>query len=213
MNSLLRFTRSSSSISSSRLSFLPSRLLSTAASPTHSLNASENSILIEAATSAHNYHPIPVVLKRGSVSHSPYLFSHSLTHSLTHSFIHAVTTSSCTLPPHTPPYFFTHLLTHSLTLFLVLYLIYFVLVLQGIYMWDMEGKQYFDFLAAYSAVNQGHCHPRYTHIHTYTHTHTHTHTTGLYYHYYSYFLLHKNCLSCQYLKLFHIMCYQNCESS
>jgi ornithine--oxo-acid transaminase len=30
----------------------------------------------------------------------------------------------------------------------------------GIYVWDVEGKQYFDFLAAYSAVNQGHCHPR-----------------------------------------------------
>lgn len=28
-------------------------------------------------------------------------------------------------------------------------------------MWDLEGRQYFDFLAAYSAVNQGHCHPRY----------------------------------------------------
>ena len=31
---------------------------------------------------------------------------------------------------------------------------------QGIYVWDVEGKQYFDFLSAYSAVNQGHCHPR-----------------------------------------------------
>ncbi len=31
---------------------------------------------------------------------------------------------------------------------------------QGVYMWDVEGKQYFDFLSAYSAVNQGHCHPR-----------------------------------------------------
>mmetsp|Transcript_13297 Transcript_13297/g.20021 ORF Transcript_13297/g.20021 Transcript_13297/m.20021 type:complete len:431 (-) Transcript_13297:137-1429(-) len=31
---------------------------------------------------------------------------------------------------------------------------------EGIYMWDVEGKKYFDFLAAYSAVNQGHCHPR-----------------------------------------------------
>lgn len=30
----------------------------------------------------------------------------------------------------------------------------------GIYMWDVEGKQYFDFLSGYSAVNQGHCHPR-----------------------------------------------------
>ncbi len=30
----------------------------------------------------------------------------------------------------------------------------------GVYVWDVEGKQYFDFLSAYSAVNQGHCHPR-----------------------------------------------------
>jgi ornithine--oxo-acid transaminase len=31
---------------------------------------------------------------------------------------------------------------------------------EGVYLWDVEGKQYFDFLSAYSAVNQGHCHPR-----------------------------------------------------
>ena len=31
---------------------------------------------------------------------------------------------------------------------------------EGIYVWDVEGKQYMDFLSAYSAVNQGHCHPR-----------------------------------------------------
>ena len=31
---------------------------------------------------------------------------------------------------------------------------------EGVYMWDVEGKKYFDFLSAYSAVNQGHCHPR-----------------------------------------------------
>ncbi len=31
---------------------------------------------------------------------------------------------------------------------------------EGVYVWDVEGKQYFDFLSAYSAVNQGHCHPR-----------------------------------------------------
>lgn len=31
---------------------------------------------------------------------------------------------------------------------------------QGVFVWDVEGKQYYDFLAAYSAVNQGHCHPR-----------------------------------------------------
>jgi ornithine--oxo-acid transaminase len=31
---------------------------------------------------------------------------------------------------------------------------------KGIWMWDVEGKKYLDFLAAYSAANQGHCHPR-----------------------------------------------------
>jgi ornithine--oxo-acid transaminase len=33
---------------------------------------------------------------------------------------------------------------------------------KGVYVWDVEGKKYFDFLAAYSAVNQGHCHPKIT---------------------------------------------------
>ena len=31
---------------------------------------------------------------------------------------------------------------------------------KGIWMWDVEGKKYLDFLTAYSAANQGHCHPR-----------------------------------------------------
>lgn len=31
---------------------------------------------------------------------------------------------------------------------------------KGVFMWDVEGKRYFDFLSAYSAVNQGHCHPK-----------------------------------------------------
>jgi ornithine--oxo-acid transaminase len=31
---------------------------------------------------------------------------------------------------------------------------------EGVYLWDVEGKRYYDFLSAYSAVNQGHCHPR-----------------------------------------------------
>lgn len=31
---------------------------------------------------------------------------------------------------------------------------------EGPFVWDVEGKRYFDFLSAYSAVNQGHCHPR-----------------------------------------------------
>lgn len=52
-------------------------------------------IQLEAQYGAHNYHPLPVVLSKGS----------------------------------------------------------------GIYVWDVEGKKYFDFLSGYSAVNQGHCHP------------------------------------------------------
>jgi ornithine--oxo-acid transaminase len=31
---------------------------------------------------------------------------------------------------------------------------------EGIFVWDVEGKRYFDFLASYSALNQGHCHPK-----------------------------------------------------
>ena len=31
---------------------------------------------------------------------------------------------------------------------------------EGVFLWDAEGKRYYDFLSAYSAVNQGHCHPR-----------------------------------------------------
>lgn len=31
---------------------------------------------------------------------------------------------------------------------------------KGVFVWDVEGKKYFDFLSSYSAVNQGHCHPR-----------------------------------------------------
>lgn len=52
-------------------------------------------IELEAQYGAHNYHPLPVVLSRGS----------------------------------------------------------------GIYVWDVEGKKYYDFLSGYSAINQGHCHP------------------------------------------------------
>lgn len=33
---------------------------------------------------------------------------------------------------------------------------------EGIFVWDVEGRKYFDFLSAYSAVNQGHCHPKIT---------------------------------------------------
>lgn len=33
---------------------------------------------------------------------------------------------------------------------------------EGVYVWDVEGKRYYDFLSAYSAVNQGHCHPKIT---------------------------------------------------
>lgn len=53
-------------------------------------------IALEEKYSAHNYHPLPVVLARG----------------------------------------------------------------EGVFVWDVEGKKYYDFLSAYSALNQGHCHPR-----------------------------------------------------
>ena len=33
---------------------------------------------------------------------------------------------------------------------------------KGVHVWDVDGKQYYDFLSAYSAVNQGHCHPKIT---------------------------------------------------
>lgn len=72
------------------------RSLSSAAEQVAKSSLSEQIIHKELAKSAHNYHPLPVVLSRGS----------------------------------------------------------------GVFMWDVEGKKYFDFLSAYSAVNQGHCHPR-----------------------------------------------------
>ncbi|HAX16463.1 MAG TPA: ornithine--oxo-acid transaminase, partial [Leeuwenhoekiella sp.] len=56
---------------------------------------SQEAIALEDKHGAHNYHPLPVVLKRG----------------------------------------------------------------EGVYVWDVEDKKYYDFLSAYSAVNQGHCHP------------------------------------------------------
>ena len=31
---------------------------------------------------------------------------------------------------------------------------------RGVFLWDTDGKKYYDFLSSYSAVNQGHCHPR-----------------------------------------------------
>ncbi len=60
------------------------------------MQSSEDLMQLENNYGAHNYHPIPVVLSKGS----------------------------------------------------------------GVFVWDMEGKKYYDFLSAYSAVNQGHCHPR-----------------------------------------------------
>ncbi|POY38917.1 ornithine--oxo-acid transaminase [Flavobacterium alvei] len=66
--------------------------------PTNSTlsSKSEEMIAKENQYGAHNYHPLPVVLKRG----------------------------------------------------------------EGVFVWDLEDKKYFDFLSAYSAVNQGHCHPK-----------------------------------------------------
>ena len=34
---------------------------------------------------------------------------------------------------------------------------------KGVHVWDVDGKQYYDFLSAYSAVTQGHCHPKVSH--------------------------------------------------
>jgi len=31
---------------------------------------------------------------------------------------------------------------------------------KGVFVWDVDGKRYYDFLSGYSALNQGHCHPR-----------------------------------------------------
>ncbi len=58
--------------------------------------SSADLIALEDKYGAHNYHPLPVVLKKG----------------------------------------------------------------EGVFVWDIEGRKYYDFLSAYSAVNQGHCHPR-----------------------------------------------------
>lgn len=60
------------------------------------LSRTQQFIEKELTYSAHNYHPLPVVLERG----------------------------------------------------------------EGVYLWDVEGKRYYDFLSGYSAVNQGHCHPK-----------------------------------------------------
>ncbi len=65
---------------------------------TTEITSSEQAIEMESKYGAHNYHPLPVVLKKG----------------------------------------------------------------KGVYVWDVEGKKYYDFLSAYSAVNQGHCHPKIT---------------------------------------------------
>jgi len=35
---------------------------------------------------------------------------------------------------------------------------------QGVYVWDVDGNRYYDFLSGYSALNQGHCHPRLVHV-------------------------------------------------
>ena len=59
-------------------------------------SATQHFIDLEEQYSAHNYHPLPVVLERG----------------------------------------------------------------EGVFLYDVEGKRYYDFLSGYSAVNQGHCHPR-----------------------------------------------------
>jgi ornithine--oxo-acid transaminase len=65
-------------------------------SSAHLLTKTQYYLELEEKYSAHNYHPLPVVLNKG----------------------------------------------------------------EGVFVWDVEGKRYFDFLSGYSAVNQGHCHPK-----------------------------------------------------
>ena len=65
-------------------------------SSTEVMTETQYYLQLEEKYSAHNYHPLPVVLNRG----------------------------------------------------------------EGVFVWDVEGKKYFDFLSVYSAVNQGHCHPK-----------------------------------------------------
>ncbi|MFM2286632.1 MAG: hypothetical protein RLZZ543_2129, partial [Bacteroidota bacterium] len=72
------------------------RMRSTETNSTNTLHGNDFFIHLEEEHTAHNYHPIPVVLERG----------------------------------------------------------------QGVHVWDVEGKRYYDFLSAYSAVNQGHSHPK-----------------------------------------------------
>ncbi len=64
--------------------------------PTSQMSETKKFIQLENKYGAHNYHPLPVVLKQG----------------------------------------------------------------EGVYLWDVDGNKYYDFLSAYSAVNQGHCHPK-----------------------------------------------------
>jgi len=66
------------------------------ATSTDVFNSTQYYLDLEEKYSAHNYHPLPVVLNKG----------------------------------------------------------------EGVFVWDVEGKKYFDFLSGYSAVNQGHCHPK-----------------------------------------------------
>eukprot|EP00299_Pterocystis_sp_00344_P014823 c7370_g1_i1.p1 GENE.c7370_g1_i1~~c7370_g1_i1.p1 ORF type:complete len:443 (+),score=90.10 c7370_g1_i1:58-1386(+) len=85
-----------SSRSLSRNTMFSSLRRAHSATESASLSKSLTAIALEEHYGAHNYHPLPVVLSRGS----------------------------------------------------------------GVFVWDVEGERYFDFLSAYSAVNQGHCHPR-----------------------------------------------------
>lgn len=55
-------------------------------------------------------------------------------------------------------FFFFSLVTREEAIFFSSRVI--ILFCVGIFVWDVEGSRYYDFLSAYSAVNQGHCHPK-----------------------------------------------------
>ena len=88
---------------------------------------------------AHNYHPLPVALERAE----------------------GECLNTCARSYHGPPYHVTSSSFESCECHvLFMHGLCPCLPALGLYVWDVEGRRYYDFLSAYSAVNQGHCHPK-----------------------------------------------------
>ncbi|GBP90597.1 Ornithine aminotransferase, mitochondrial [Eumeta japonica] len=98
--------------------------------------SSEEIFQLEDKHGCHNYQPLPVALCRGEEGRN----------------VWGSVTKRCQCEPITKPPLFSCLSVRPCVIGLYL--------MNGIYVWDVEGKKYYDFLSAYSALNQGHCHPR-----------------------------------------------------